>query len=146
MSDYIKKNTFFSKLGVILSAGLLLLGLNHSVAQDAACEKFKAQYPQYDMSNKGKDCADGRGTFGYYGSTNVINKVHRKTGAPYAFLHSCLNPDRSSQISILVCKSKCTLKCDNAFQTGMESGALSREARKKHRTEYENCSDKCPPL
>jgi hypothetical protein len=61
MSDYIKKNTFFSKLGIILSAGLLLLGLNHAVAQDAACAKFKAQFPQYDMDNKGKPCDDGKG-------------------------------------------------------------------------------------
>ena len=32
MSSQIKKKTFFSKLGIIVSAGLLLLGLNHSVA------------------------------------------------------------------------------------------------------------------
>ena len=63
MSSQIKKKTFFSKLGIIMSAGLLLLGLNHSVAQNAACEKskaackkFKAEFPQYDMDNKGKPC------------------------------------------------------------------------------------------
>ena len=142
MSDYIKKNTFFSKLGVILSAGLLLLGLNHSVAQEISCDKFKEKFPQYDMSKKGKDCDDGRGKFtSTY--TDVINKVHLKTKAPYAFLHSCLNPDSNSQVSILKCESKCTLRCRLALEKGEKSENLTYEASQKLFKEYNDCQKKC---